>query len=57
MYPLSDVGCNSVTLDVDHDIIGRIIRHPELGSANACEVARTPRDGEFESSESSSDVR
>ena len=56
MYPLSDVGCNSVTLDVDHDIIGRIIRHPELGSANACEVARTPRDGEFESSESSSDV-
>ena len=53
MYPLSDVGCIGDALNVDHDIAGELSRHPDLGLADAREVARRPRDGEFGSSDSS----
>ena len=34
---------------------GEKSKHPELSTVDAVEVARNPRDGEFESSDSSSD--
>ena len=43
-YPLSDVGCDSDTLNVNIDVVGEIPRHPEPVSADAREVARNPRD-------------
>ena len=55
-YPLSDVGFDSDTLNVNIDVAGKITRHPEPGSADAREVARNPRDGDVMSNELSSDV-
>ena len=51
-----DVGCDSDALYFNFDIFGKISKHPELGSADAREVACHLRDGEFESSDSSPDI-
>ena len=53
MYPVGDAGCDSDALNVNFDIFGEI---PELGLADALEVISNPRDGKFESSDSSLDV-
>ena len=39
-YPLSGVGCDSDTRNVNNDVVGEISRHPEPGSADVREVAR-----------------
>ena len=52
-YPLSDVGCDSNALNVNIDVVGEITRHPEPGAANACEVARNPRDDDVMPNDSS----
>ena len=56
MYPLSEIGCDSDSLNVSFDIVGEVTRHSEPGSTDTCEVARNLRYGKFESSDSSSDV-
>ena len=53
MYPLSGFGFDSDALNFNYDINGEILRHPDLGSTDAREVARY---GEFKSSDSLSDV-
>ena len=55
-YPPSDVGCDSDALNVNFDIVGEIPRHPEPGSADACEVARNPCDDDVMSNDSSAYV-
>ena len=54
--PLSDVGCDSDAMNVNIDVVGDILWHPEPGSADAREVARNPRDDDVMSNDSSSDV-
>ena len=55
-YQLSDFGCDRDTLNVNIDVVGETLRHPESGSSDALEVARNPQDGELESNDSSLDV-
>ena len=55
-YPLSDVGCDSDALNVNIDLVGKISRHPEPGSADAPEVARNPRDDDIMYNDALSDV-
>ena len=55
-HPLSDVGCDSDVLNVNIDVVGKIPRHHEPSSADACEVARNPRDYDVMPNGSSSDV-
>ena len=52
-YPLSSVGCDSDALNVNIDVVGKIPRHPEPGSADAREVARNSRDDDVMSNDSS----
>ena len=56
-YPLSAVGCDSDALNVNIDVVGKIPRHPESGSADLRKVARNPRDDDVMSNDSSSDVK
>ena len=56
IYSLNEVGSDSDALNVDVDVAGEIPRHPWHGSTDAREVARNPCNGEFDSSDLSSDI-
>ena len=39
-HPKSEVGCNSISLNLGNDIVGEKLRHQEQGSSDICAVAR-----------------
>ena len=55
-YPLSDVGFDSDTLNVNIDVVGEIPRHPEPGSADARGMERNTQDDDVMSTDLSSGV-
>ena len=55
-YPLSDVACDSDALNVEHDIVGVIPRHPGLGPNDARVATRKPLVDDMELNNTSSDV-